>query len=905
VRLSRYSIIGIMVALLLSAVAIMPVFGAATGTVTLDKTFIAPDTDGTNTVKVTITDADLNVAVAYATDTSFTTSGTGAAGVAQTFTLSGVSGTDKLIDSSLRLDDTDSANYFVSAGFQAVGTAFVQLIPKVNESGAVQVDVGFQEAVIETNTTLVKISSPLSAGFTITVTETAADSGIFEGTFVASATSTFESDVVKRIHALPGMDVTATYSDGDPAGKRVKTVRVEDTKPTAALIGPAHNSTSTTLTPTLELNFTDTDSGLTAGDIQTTSWITNASSSADGGVVFTILTETLTLDTITTAAITNGFKASRKITAGVPDNQVTRIEWQASATDKAGNVGLSDSDTSTSSTSETYVLVIDRQKPDFNNATARVGAWWDAENSKVVNGTEGKEESKSINTSIGIKLGDVFTNIEETMNAGTVSAADFDIDGLTPLGGSSQDNQTPLSVFVPTSDSNWIFLTVPAMAPNAAPTINLTTTAGGISDQAVNAQDSGTVISTDQQAPTLTVTIDTNLDDEKATLTISTNETITGLPTVKHGLGTTESTTGVTVSTTAVNTWSAVVKPGVDGAYSLKVAVADANTNAATKGSATPLADFPLAGDIALYIDSNLAAPTVTPANGTSVEITDPFFITVNFAAEASDLGTNDAHKTVTITAITLDGVDISADLDPQGVSTSFDIAKLSVTTGAHTLVVEAQDAAGNKLASGDQTTKFTITSRKAYKVSMNAGWNLISFPGAPIDGALDSVLPATHPATDVLRFDDGVWQIASRSAGGTWEGTLTSIDEQHGYWVNSSSSQSIESLLSLQSVGSAAQLPTINVEAGWNLVSVIDLAQAAQNTLPTVASEVDDDDRGAKAYLTSIDWSVAYTYSAKTRVWTRYTDSTACEGAAGTPACLQNGAGVWVWANKSGTLIP
>ena len=32
-RLSRYSIIGIMIALLLSAMAIMPVFGAATGTV--------------------------------------------------------------------------------------------------------------------------------------------------------------------------------------------------------------------------------------------------------------------------------------------------------------------------------------------------------------------------------------------------------------------------------------------------------------------------------------------------------------------------------------------------------------------------------------------------------------------------------------------------------------------------------------------------------------------------------------------------------------------------------------------------------------------------------------------------------------------------------------------------------
>ena len=103
-------------------------------------------------------------------------------------------------------------------------------------------------------------------------------------------------------------------------------------------------------------------------------------------------------------------------------------------------------------------------------------------------------------------------------------------------------------------------------------------------------------------------------------------------------------------------------------------------------------------------------------------------------------------------------------------------------------MVIVGEDAAGNTVTTG--TIDFTVTARKAYKVAVSAGWNLVSFPGDPTDSAIGSVLPATHPATDVLSFDDGVWSVASRTAGGTWEGTLTTIDGKHGYWVNTSSSE-------------------------------------------------------------------------------------------------------------------
>jgi len=876
------------VALLLSAVAIMPVFGAVTGTVAASKEYVAAD----GTVTVTVTDIDLSVSVAYATET-FTTSGSGLAGVAQTFPLAGIGATDRLVASSLR---AGNSGYYIAAGFQQPGgVSFITLIPAANESAATAVAVGFQEDVINTNDALVTISSPLSTGFPLLITETAANTGIFTGSFAVSATATSASATPPTIQALAGMDITMTYADGDPAGKRVETIRVEATAPTGTLVSPANGSTTTSQTPTLSVNFTDADSGLLASGILTATWISSASWSSDGGATENAIILTQGLNT--TAAITNGFSASRQVTAGVLDNVTTRIEWIVTGTDEAGNAGSTDSDADVAN-SQPFVLVIDKQKPDFANGAVRAGAWWNADTEKVINGATG-DEDESLNTSIGIKLGDVFDGISESLNASTVTAADFEIDGLKLASdGSSVSDLTPTAALVPAGATNWIFLTVPAMAPDASPTINLTTTAGGISDASGNAQDVGVTsgANVDEIAPTLTVSIDKNLSTDKATLTISTNETITQLPVVTHSKtnGVAGSTSNVVVTTTGVNQWKAVVTPAAIGAYSLKVAVADGNGNSASVGSASPVTDgFPLTGDIALYIDTDLAAPTVTPANAASVEIGEPFFITVNFAAETSDLDTNsanknDAHKKVTITSITLDGDDISHLLDPQGESTSFDIAKSGMTIGDHTLVVQAEDSAGNDLETSETTTTFTVTARQDYAIGMSAGWNLVSFPGNPVDGAIGAVFPATHPATDVLSYDDGVWTVGSRTAGGVWEGTLTTIDGNHGYWVNSSSSADIESLLALPSVGSASTLPTIKIEAGWNLVSVIDLDQAVQSA--SAATQT------AANYFTSITWSVAYTYDSSTRVWTRVTDAT---------GNVSNGQGVWVWTSKTGTLIP
>ena len=42
---------------------------------------------------------------------------------------------------------------------------------------------------------------------------------------------------------------------------------------------------------------------------------------------------------------------------------------------------------------------------------------------------------------------------------------------------------------------------------------------------------------------------------------------------------------------------------------------------------------------------------------------------------------------------------------------------------------------------------KFEVLPRGAYEIDLRPGWNLVSFPGEPVDTAIDSVLPADHPA--------------------------------------------------------------------------------------------------------------------------------------------------------------
>ena len=199
-----------------------------------------------------------------------------------------------------------------------------------------------------------------------------------------------------------------------------------------------------------------------------------------------------------------------------------------------------------------------------------------------------------------------------------------------------------------------------------------------------------------------------------------------------------------------------------------------------------------------------------------------------------------------------------------------------------------------------------------ADRVSLRLGLSLVSLPGPPVDGRLDTIMPAG--VTEVRSYighsgeslgappsyngEEG-WSVATRSPnGGAFEGTLTEIKDGRGYWITCSLRspylQQSDCLLSVQIARRApADTLPIAISAGWNLVSVVDHESRGLIEPSTLGGDGGWSSWLASSYFASIDWSVGYTYIGS---WTRLTPSS---------GSVRTGTGVWVWANRDGTLVP
>lgn len=929
-------------ALAFALMAILPVL-AATATIEIDEAY----TSAAGTFEIEIDDQDVDSTVTRKATLTFDVVGVMANDTYDLTTLTDITGAtiiqdDEGIASITVIDDgasvtsdlDESENFSVTIFDAEAGLIGVQTFVNLDtlsgdgnggHSAAVNATVhyefGVEVDVASLDYVEVKITSVSDkTGISVTATETELDSGIFEVTVAMSGTGSNdrkakfmaapdEYDKNPWIFAAPGETVTAKYTDvdedGDSEGTRTATIKVEANDTVATVVSPAHDAAITDTTPDLSVDFTDTDSGVDEGSIEFT--IHDATHSIDSITASTITGE----DDVETSDIDDGFRGTVTLggIAGLTDGGTTAIKWSANADDEAGNNGETDSD---NDGDDYHILIIDEEGPDWEGATATAGAWYDADEEEAED-----DVTKSDNTVIGIEFDKIFTidsenDLEESLDAGSVAVGDFSLDDLDLADGTSVSNYTPLTATVYAELPNWIFLTVAAMAPDAAPTIELTS---GISDAVGNTTSTGELDAVDGQAPTLTVTLNTDLDDDEVTVTIVSNEALASAPTVWANAGDDGILAGAdathidsaTADVEATNEWEIDLDPGTGdlGAWSVGVSAKDTTQNETIVGEPITEEDWPTDDSIVFYLDDNLANAVADPADGDEPELSVPFFITLDFSAEAEEYGLDssddmtttaanidedlDEHDTVTITAITLDGEDVSDLLDTQD-DEVFTIALLDIETGDHELEYTAEDEMGNEVE--DVEIEFTVKARSDYKVAMSAGWNLISLPGNPTDSAIDSVLDADHPATNVLSYKGGAWSVATRAAGATWEGSLTAIDGLSAYWVNTTSSAPVEALLDLPAAGTANTLPTVPVDAGWNMVPVIDLDQDKQDS----TADGTADATGA-AYFTSISWSVAYTYDASTRTWTRITPSNG--------ASVFNGDGVWVWATKAGTLIP
>ena len=167
-------------------------------------------------------------------------------------------------------------------------------------------------------------------------------------------------------------------------------------------------------------------------------------------------------------------------------------------------------------------------------------------------------------------------------------------------------------------------------------------------------------------------------------------------------------------------------------------------------------------------------------------------------------------------------------------------------------LVLTAVVSVGTLYAQGSSEGE-----RPPYRIDTVPEWNLISFPGDPVDTAIENVFGPGLKADAVLLYSNHEWDSAIRTATGEWMGALTEIRGGPGYWVHTPVAETIEVALTTTV---ATALPFTRCGVGdWRLEGVADVE------LRPAGTKVDADD-----YFTSISWRVAYGYDAAATEWTK-----------------------------------
>ena len=216
------------------------------------------------------------------------------------------------------------------------------------------------------------------------------------------------------------------------------------------------------------------------------------------------------------------------------------------------------------------------------------------------------------------------------------------------------------------------------------------------------------------------------------------------------------------------------------------------------------------------------------------------------------------------------------------------------------------------------------VSSRKDYKATVLAGWNLMSFPSDPVTTAVGSVFNNSG-IDQVVGYNalakGSPWTVATKdSASGAFSGSLSDIHAGSGYWVHSSEFSSQAVALTGPEGPSASAPPTIDsiaLASGWNLIGVTDATKAS-----TQANEGTRYKSNA-SYLGSCNGSSiskAYEYNTTNLAWSEISieeGKTTAFGTAGHCASADNnttvdaehvniGEAFWVFAKPtSGILTP
>ena len=299
-----------------------------------------------------------------------------------------------------------------------------------------------------------------------------------------------------------------------------------------------------------------------------------------------------------------------------------------------------------------------------------------------------------------------------------------------------------------------------------------------------------------------------------------------------------------------------------------------------------------------LFVELDFTAPHATAADCRDESDDDH---ALNCMAETSEYA-QDNFDSIVVTLFELDGVDITDSVKTTDDET-FLVTLENISIGDHTVNIQAVDQAGNVL---DDILEidFEVSDRDPFEKRLSPGWNLVSLPGSPADSSIAAVFGANVEVRTVYTYDPvipGGWQVAVRETlDSDWQGDLTEISGQRGYWVLSDAIQDWEVNIprlagGASGTGTPIQPPVIPLYAGWNLIPVTDVRGNALDDGSSIEAET---------YLNSLDDGLDLArvlgFNTIKNQWSTVLDP----DTAGTGE-LNIGSAYWVFVREAASLVP
>ena len=198
----------------------------------------------------------------------------------------------------------------------------------------------------------------------------------------------------------------------------------------------------------------------------------------------------------------------------------------------------------------------------------------------------------------------------------------------------------------------------------------------------------------------------------------------------------------------------------------------------------------------------------------------------------------------------------------------------------------------------------FEVSDRDPFEKRLSPGWNLVSLPGEPADSSIAAVFGSDVEVRTVYSYDPvipGGWMVAVRETlNSDWQGDLTEISGQRGYWVLSDAIQDWEVNIprlagGASGTGTPIQPPVIRLYAGWNLIPVTDVRGNALDDGKSIEAET---------YLQSLDEGLDLArvlgFDTIKNQW-----STVLDPDTGGTGELQIGSAYWVFVREAASLVP